>query len=177
MWKEFKPILYFIGRFFVVYIVLTAVYSWYLQPYLYEMKIADPVTTWMTESAVGMMNMSGFEADHVQLEGEAYRRFILEGEYASRVNEGCNAISVMIIFVSFILAFAAGFKKTLLFLLAGLLIMIVSNIIRIGLLTWIYRFHPDYSKMAHDILFPGIIYGTVVVLWLIWVKFFAFKDK
>ncbi|MDO5655189.1 MAG: exosortase family protein XrtF [Flavobacteriaceae bacterium] len=175
MWKEFKPILYFIGRFFVVYIVLTALYSWYLQPYLYEYKIADPVTTWMTDVSVGLMNLVGFDAQHVQLEGEAYRRFILDGEFASRVNEGCNAISVMIIFVSFILAFAAGFKKTLLFLLGGLLIMLISNIIRIAMLTWIYRYWSEYSKVAHDILFPGIIYGTVIILWLVWVKYFAFK--
>ena len=175
MWKEFKPILYFVGRFFLAYIFLTALYSWYLQPYLYELQVADPITTWMTEAAVELMNTAGFQAQHVQHEGEAFRRFILDGKYASIVNEGCNAVSVMIIFISFIIAFAAGLKKTMIFILLGLLIMIISNIVRIGLLTGIYRHMSEYSKVAHDIIFPGIIYGTVVILWLIWVKFFAFK--
>lgn len=177
MLKEFKPIIFFIAKFFLVYIILTALYSWYLQPYIYEQQIADPITTRMTDAAVSLMNFLGFEAQHLQVEGESFRRFMLEGKYASGVNEGCNAVSVMIIFVSFIIAFSNGFLKTMGFLLVGLVIMILSNIARIALLTWIYRFHFAHSKMAHDYLFPAIIYGAVVVLWLIWVNFFAFKKK
>lgn len=177
MWKETKPILYFVGRFFLVYIALTALYSWYLQPYLYERKFADPVTVWMTGAAVDVMNFLGYDAFQMQKSGETFRRFILEGRYSSMVNEGCNAVSVMIIFVSFIIAFARDFKKTTVFILSGILILIISNIIRIAWLTWIFRYHEEYTKIAHDFLFPGIIYGTVVALWLIWVKYFAFSDK
>lgn len=177
MWKDFKPIIFFIAKFFLVYIVLTVLYSWYLQPYLYEQHIADPITTWMTDVAVSLIKFFGFEASHIQVEGEVWRRFILGGKNASIVNEGCNAVSVMIIFVSFIIAFSRGIIKTGVYVLLGLLIMIVSNVARIALLTWIYRYHTEYSKMSHDYLFPAIIYGTVVILWLIWVKFFAFKEK
>jgi hypothetical protein len=27
------------------------------------------------------------------------------------------------------------------------------------------------------IFFPAIIYGTVVVLWIVWIKFFALKNE
>lgn len=177
MWREFKPILYFIGRFFLVYIVLTALYSWYLDPYLYDLQIADPITTWMAEAAVNFIQWFGYSAENLQMQGETFRRFILENQYASRVNEGCNAVSVMIIFISFIVAFAGKWLTTILFILVGLIIMILSNIVRIALLTWIFRFHKDYTQISHDYLFPAIIYGTVVILWLIWVKFFAFHKE
>ncbi|MXV38868.1 exosortase family protein XrtF [Flavobacteriaceae bacterium Ap0902] len=177
MLKEFKPILFFIAKFFGVYILLTILYSLYLQPYLHELEVADPITNWMTDQAVWLAEAFGFKAHSVQIEGEVWRRFILEDKYVARVNEGCNAVSVMIIFVSFIIAFSRGFARTTLYILGGLAIMVLSNIARIFLLTWIFRFHPSYSQMSHDYLFPAIIYGTVVILWLVWVKFFAFKKE
>src|SRR5690625_7148659 len=51
------------------------------------------------------------------------------------------------------------------------------NVLRIALLNYIFVYLPDYGKIAHDYLFPAIIYGTIVVLWIIWVRFFALKIK
>lgn len=177
MFREFKPIFFFLLKFFVAYIVLTFLYSMYLEPYLSEYKIADPFTAWTTDTAVGLMNFVGFDADSVQVAGEPYKRFWLDGKFASIVNEGCNAISVMIIFVSFIIAFSTSFLQTSIFIFLGLVAMLVTNIIRVALLTYIFRYMPEYSQSAHDYLFPAIIYGMVVILWLIWVNFFAFKKK
>lgn len=177
MLKEFKPILFFIAKFFAVYVLFTLLYTWYLDPYLNIYKIADPITEWIAGASVRVANVCGFSAESVQVEGEVWRRFILDGQYSSMVNEGCNAVSIMIIFMSFIVAFSDKFIKPFVFILVGLLVLIGTNIIRIFLLTWIYRYYPEYSKMGHDYLFPAIIYGIVVILWLVWVKFFAFKDK
>ena len=175
MWKEFKPILIFIAKFFLVYIVLTVIYSWYLQPYLYEQNITDPITSWMADVSASLMRAVGFDAYTMQVEGETHKRFFLDGEFASLVNEGCNALSVVIIFISFIVAFSNGILRTLSYVLGGLVLLLMTNIFRISLLTYIYRHLPEYSKSAHDYLFPAIIYGMVVVLWFIWVNKFAFK--
>lgn len=175
MWKEFKPIVIFIAKFFVVYILLTILYGWYLQPYLYEQHIADPITAWMADVSSGLMRSIGFDAQTVQVEGEAYKRYYLDGQMGSLINEGCNAIAVGIIFISFIVAFSNGFLKTLAFISGGILLLLITNILRINLLTYIYRYLPEYSKSAHDYLFPAIIYGMVVILWFVWVQKFAFK--
>lgn len=175
MWKEFKPIVLFIAKFFVVYIILTALYSWYLDSYLYEQSTTDPFTAWVADISAGLMRMFGFNAETAQIEGETFKRFYIDGDVASLVNEGCNALSVVIIFISFIVAFSNGIIRTLSFILGGLILLMVTNIFRVALLTYIYHFLPTYSKSAHDYLFPAIIYGMVVVLWLIWVNKFAFK--
>jgi len=175
MWKEFKPIILFIAKFFLVYIILTVLYSWYLQPFLYEQHITDPITSWMADVSSDMMRLLGFDAKTVQVEGETFKRFYLDGSYASMVNEGCNAISVVIIFMSFIVAFSNGLFKTLSFIVVGLVLLLITNIFRIAFLTYIYRHLPEFSKSAHDYLFPGIIYGMVVILWFVWVNKFAFK--
>ncbi|MEG0529569.1 MAG: EamA family transporter, partial [Bacilli bacterium] len=53
--------------------------------------------------------------------------------------------------------------------------LFIMNIARIMLLNYIFRYHDEYGKMAHDYLFPAIIYGSIVVLWIVWIKFFVTK--
>ena len=36
---------------------------------------------------------------------------------------------------------------------------------------------PALTKPAHDYFFPAIIYGGVVVLWLIWINKFVITDE
>jgi exosortase family protein XrtF len=90
--------------------------------------------------------------------------------------EGCNAISVMILFVAFVFAFYKG-SKTVLFVLGGLLVLYIMNLFRIVGLNIVMTDYKAYGKISHDFIFPAVIYGTVVVLWLIWIKCFALKNE
>lgn len=90
--------------------------------------------------------------------------------------EGCNAISVIILFVAFIFAFYKG-TKTFVFIALSLLILYIMNVLRIVGLNIISRDYHEYNKIGHDYVFPAVIYGSVVVLWLVWIKFFALKMK
>jgi exosortase family protein XrtF len=100
--------------------------------------------------------------------------FHVKTGFVTRMVEGCNAISVMILFVSFVFAFYKG-TKTFVFVAIGLLILYIMNVVRIAGLNIVYSDYSKYGKMTHDYVFPAVIYGTVVVLWLIWIKFFALK--
>ena len=83
---------------------------------------------------------------------------------------GCNALSIIILFVSFIIAFAQRFKKTLFYIFAGVVIIYSVNILRITILAIALYNYPEYQHMLHGAVFPGIIYGMVFLLWLIWVQ-------
>lgn len=102
--------------------------------------------------------------------------FYVSGDYRSRMVEGCNAISVMILFLAFVFAFYKG-TKTFVFAGISLVILHIMNVLRIAGLNILIVEMPQYSKIGHDYFFPAIIYGTVVVLWLVWIKFFALKDE
>lgn len=175
--KEYKSALWLVAKFFIAYIILTVIYSQYLQPYLEVQKIADPFTAWVSESVSTLMNAFGFNSETQQFSDENYMRFYLEGNYISIINEGCNALSIMIIYVSFIIAFSQKWLTTILYALGGVILLHITNIIRIAILNYVFAYYPDYAEMSHDILFPAIIYGMVVILWLIWIKFFVFNKK
>lgn len=59
--------------------------------------------------------------------------------------------------------------------MAGLLVLHLMNVLRIVGLNIVLTDYRQYGKMVHDYVFPAVIYGTVVLLWLVWIKFFALK--
>ncbi len=174
--KQYQPLLFFLLRFLGSYILMILLYNCYLNQYL-PFGEADPFTTFNADMAAKIFNFIGINAESLHVGKDKFIRLAIEGKFTGIVNEGCNAISVLIIFVAFILAFYTNFKQTILFLLISLILLIGMNIFRIVLLCYIFRYLPEYGKAAHDYLFPAIIYGSIVILWIIWIKYFVIKKK
>ena len=78
--------------------------------------------------------------------------------------------------LSFIFAFYKGLK-TFVYALVGLIILFVLNLFRIYVLNVIVIDYNEFTKPAHDYFFPAIIYGGVVLLWLIWINKFVIKEE
>lgn len=174
MLKEFKPILIFLVKFVLAGGILIFLYNLYLNIY-HQHNLSDPYSVFVAEAVAFVNNTLGFHSYTRPDPSNPWVWIWMDGRWASYINEGCNAISIMIMFVSFVIAFSKGWLKTFLFIVGGLIIIQIMNIFRIVLLNWIFVYHNDYEKPAHDYLFPAIIYGTIVVLWIIWVKYFALK--
>jgi len=117
--------------------------------------------------------MLGYDAEIEQHTDELSIKFMLNGNYVSRIIEGCNSVSIIILFLAFIIAFSGSFVKTLLFGLFGTVLIYVVNVLRIIALSVLYHQFPEYQTTLHDLLFPAVIYGLVFVLWITWVKFFS----
>ena len=94
-------------------------------------------------------------------------------KYVARIIEGCNAISVMILFAAFIFAFSTQWKKTGLYIILGIILIHILNIIRIALLSYALYNYPEYEEILHGTIFPLFIYGVVFLLWILWVTKFS----
>ncbi|MCU7614308.1 exosortase family protein XrtF [Chryseobacterium sp. GMJ5] len=174
MLKDFKPVLGILLRFIIIYLVLLFAYQFYLNSFKaqgldhYSRMIAEQVRFIQSKLGIATQLYDDVAKEQVW--------FYVKQKYVTRMVEGCNAVSVMILFLSFVFAFYKG-SKTFIFALAGLLILYLMNVARIMGLNIVTRDYPQYNKMSHDYLFPAVIYGTVVVLWLVWIKFFALKHE
>ncbi len=93
--------------------------------------------------------------------------------FLARIVEGCNSISIIILFTSFILSFFAKFKITFLYIFSGAVLIYIANILRIVILAVGIYEYPQYTSFLHTIVFPLIIYGTVFILWVFWVRLFS----
>jgi len=174
MFQDFKPVLIILARFIIIYLVLLGGYQLYLN--FYDGTGLDPVSKWVAFQSGKIQDLLGYKTILVDQPKFETTWFYVNNKYISRMVEGCNAISVMILFVAFIFAFYKG-KKTFVFTFLGLVFLHIMNVLRIAGLNILIIEHPKYTKIGHDYFFPAIIYGTVVLLWLIWIKFYALKDE
>lgn len=119
----------------------------------------------------------GYDAYVEQNTDELSMKFMLNGRYVSRIIEGCSSVSVIILFLAFIIAFSGSLKATILFGIFGSVLIYIVNLIRIVALSVLYYRFPEYQVILHDLLFPLVIYGLTFVLWVTWVKFYSNINK
>jgi exosortase family protein XrtF len=104
---------------------------------------------------------------------QASVKLFLNQVYVSRVVEGCNALSVIILFTAFVIAFSGKWKPTVGFILVGSVLIHIMNVLRIALLSVALYYHPDQEALLHGVVFPLLIYGFVFGLWILWVNKFS----
>ena len=166
--KKNRPFFIFLLKFGVSYLLLSVLYSIYLGQF--EENEPDGMTYMVARQARDLTNFFGEDAAIAKHTKEASYRFFINKTPAARVVEGCNAVSVMILFTAFIVAFSSTFKRTFLFIIAGIVVLHILNVIRVSLLCLGYYYYPEYKSLLHDIVFPIFIYGVVFLLWIVWVK-------
>lgn len=178
--KKNKGIILFLSKFFLTYFILVQIYSAYLQnSQRKEMgfKVAS-ITDLVAQQTVNVLSFLGYQASATQHLKELSVKLVIEDLYAARVIEGCNSVSIIILFVAFIVAFSGTIKATSLYILFGAFIIYTINVLRIAMLTIMIYKYPEKQGVLHDLIFPAIIYGTVFLLWVIWVnKFSKFKNE
>ena len=113
---------------------------------------------------------SFMEAHIVPHETEPSMKLFVKDTFVARIIEGCNSVSLIILFVAFIVAFAQKIQKTLLFLFVGSVLIYTVNIFRIVFLAWALYTFPEYQHLLHGVVFQGLIYGMIFLLWMLWVR-------
>lgn len=162
-----KDVIRFILIFILSYVILSILYSYYLSVF----SSVDGYTNTLANQTVGVLNLFGYETYPELIESEKRIKLITHGRFVAFIMEGCNAISIMILFLSFVLAFSKSINKHLWYIIFGLVFIYVINILRIVLLTILVYHKPEWTHILHSVVFPGMIYGAVFLLWLYWVKF------
>jgi exosortase family protein XrtF len=170
---QYKPFLLFLGKFLLTYLVLTIIYQTYLNRYDASKNEVDSFTKLVSTQTISVLTLFDSDAYLLPHLTEPSVKIIYKGQYISRIIEGCNALSVIILFISFVIAFTGKWKQTLLFILFGSVLIHVLNITRIALLCMALYSFPEYEHILHGVVFPLIIYGIVFLLWVIWVNKFS----
>ncbi|PZX93779.1 exosortase family protein XrtF [Flavobacterium aquariorum] len=168
---QYKPFLFFLASFFGTYVLLTLLYQFFLNGF--ENEKVDEITRMVaknTEEVISWMNQSSYI---VESDITPVFTIFFQNRSVAKIVEGCNGISVIILFVSFIVAFSGSLKNTLLFIFGGSLIIYILNVLRIAALSVLLYYFPNQSHLLHGVLFPLMIYGLVFILWVIWVNKFS----
>ncbi len=170
---HYKPFFTFLAKFLLFYVVFTFLYKIYLSQYDTANNEVDFFTELVANHTQKIMHVF-VEKTYIQPHDfEPSIKFFYKDKYVARIIEGCNAISVMILFSAFIFAFSAEWKKTTLYIAFGIFLIHVLNVIRIALLSFAMYNYPDYEEILHGTVFPLFIYGVVFLLWILWITKFS----
>ncbi len=171
--KKYRSVFRFIITFLGSYLIFSLIYNIYLESFSPKEYYPDFFTHLVALQSESFVEAMGYTAQVTPHPEEASMQLFVGGNSLVRIVEGCNSISVIILFTSFVLSFFSNSKITFLYILAGATIIYVMNVVRIGLLSIGVFEYPQHTEFLHSIIFPLIIYGTVFLLWLIWVRIFT----
>lgn len=170
----YRPFLIFLAKFFLTYLVLSLIYQEYLSRF--DTHAVDGITKFVAKNTVQLVTLFGADF-YIKQISNTYIMFYYNQQAVARMIEGCNAISVIILFISFVVSFSGKLKSTLLFILSGSIFVYILNVIRIALLCLALYWFPAQQSFLHEIVFPLFIYGVVFILWVVWVNKFSLYAK
>ena len=173
LFRKYRLVLRFIFIFLGSYFLFSSLYNAYLILYDTEQPVPDALTQLVARQSGALMQSFGYEVDVIMHSTGLSMKLMVEDVFLAGIVEGCNSASIIILFTSFILAFFGKPLMTLMYILAGSVIIYVANILRIVILAVSIYEYPKYSGLMHSIFFPLAIYGTVFILWIIWVRIYS----
>jgi exosortase family protein XrtF len=175
--ESFKPTILFLIRFGVLYGLGSLSYSWFIGSYDPS---PDPSTVMVSNHLQSFFSFFGQE---ITLDVDELMPYVLvtyNGIPSVSVFEGCNGLAVMILFVSFVLAFRGKNNLAALwFIPAGLAAIHLFNMIRLSLLIVINHYQSNLFHFYHKFFFTAVIYLFVLIFWVFWVRLQTkgLKDK
>jgi len=157
-----RIILTFVG----IYLILFISYQWILQ------RSQPDFFTLLTVKQVNFLyHLTGFDTTWKIIDGPAaHTGIFLNDRWIVNIVEGCNGMSIIILFTAFVWALPASWRQKLLFSLAGVAVIWLINIVRIWILGLTYYYKPQWFDLMHRVIFPGMLYGTVILLWIYWAR-------
>lgn len=173
--NKYRNSVVFLIKFFGTYFLLFAIYATYLNSS--QVKVdgfkCSSLTTQVANQTVSLLKTFGYHVTSMQHEKEMSVKLLVDNRYIARVIEGCNSMSVITLFIAFIIAFSGPKKATVIYILIGSLLIYGINILRIAFLTMMLYKYPNEQSILHNLVFPSIIYGATFLLWVIWIQKFS----
>lgn len=169
--RSFGPALRFLGIFMLSSFGLTAIYSAYLSSLQNQV---DYFTFQAAKGATALLNYFGLET-HFVLRPVSNEAWIYQGEKALvSVIEGCNGVSIAILFLSFLLAFSGKWRKLAWFAGISLVFIWLVNITRIAWLAWVIMENGIVAFNWQKSVFNASIYAFVLLLWILWIRIITY---
>ncbi len=122
------------------------------------------------------LRLLGYVIDQDYMVNGCEARLVFAGAGSICIGDGCSGLELFILFFGFILLMRGRIKDKLWFIPAGVLAILILNIIRIIALSLIFYHTPEYLIFNHKYTFVIIVYGAIFGLWVLWVNKFSHRS-
>lgn len=144
----------------VIYLIWFVVYDLWLLP---DGRVDTALSVFVAEVSALLLRVFGAT---VFQEG---RIIGLEGHRGLYVEDGCNGLSTLGLFLGFIMAYPGSNRQRAWFIPAGIGVIVVVNIVRIVLLAVVQAHFPAFFDAIHYYAVAPF-YLVVFGLWVLWAR-------
>lgn len=97
--------------------------------------------------------------------------------YAFVIKRGCDATEPICLLAAAAIAFAAPIRRKIIGILAGTLLLLGLNQLRVVALFFVGRDHPGLYDTLHLTVFPAVFIILAMILWVGWVEWTMGRDR
>jgi exosortase/archaeosortase family protein len=166
-----RSILFFFIKLLVLVTAWFVLYAIFLRPG----RIIDrPLTNFITNAAANIINIVSPNTAPLSWQEEPVKKeknvLIKEGKKVLGIQDACNGIDLMFIYVGIIVLLPYSTKRKIFFSVAGIIIITLANIARVSILYYIYRYHNAAFEFSHHYFFTILMYVLIFYGWLLFIK-------
>ena len=121
----------------------------------------------ISRTSMGLLKALGFNAS---LDREYASVLMMDGRPAVIVGPPCNGLVLYALFSGFVLAFPGPWQRKLWFIPAGIALIWVLNVLRVGALALNQQYAHQSVDFNHHYTFTFIVYSCIFGLWMLWAK-------
>jgi exosortase family protein XrtF len=174
LFSKFRMPLGFILTFFLTYSISSFAYNSYL---LSVGKDVDLMSMIVGNNSASLLRSFGYDSFALVMNFEKSIFIGIDGIARVKVIEGCNGISVMVLFISFLLGFPGPWRHKIWFIPAGLFAIHFINVVRVSILCLAVYSYGVTGYSIYKEVFTASIYFFVFTLWFIWVQKFGITNS
>jgi len=172
----------FLGKALLFFIVWKLIFNFFLS----ESKILDyPLTTHVAEASTFLLNhsllLSNFTTERVIAEWDGILEEASEifhnGDLVLYIGDACNGLELFVLYIGFIVCMPAKFRRKVKYIIIGILILDLVNILRCCGLIYLTEYFHQYFDFAHKYLFKIIIYAATFLMWIVFSRKLSLKNE
>jgi exosortase/archaeosortase family protein len=185
-WNQIpKPVKEFLLKAAALFVVWKAVYLLFLLPG----RVLDrPLTYVIGKGTAASLNLISRPADYSAvstIHPKGLGNEGMEPVMAIRRNQDtllsiadvCNGLELLVLYAGLILCLPASRYRKFAYILGGILLIEIINVIRCTGLVLIYLHRPQYLDFSHHYLFTFVVYAFIFWLWYLFSRDAKFAKK
>lgn len=153
-------------RFLIAFLGCSGVLSLaYAFPYAHDSAVHSGFESYLAGYARAAGSLLALFDPNVHVAGAT-----IFGRFSMQIVRDCDAMEINILFASAVIAFPAKWSQRALGVVLGVLLLAAANLIRIASLYWIGVIAPTAFESAHRDVFPLLLIGVAVLLFVAWIR-------
>lgn len=121
----------------------------------------------IAHSSAALLRTFGFDAS---LDAVSPSVLLMNKKAAVIVGVPCNGLVLYALFAGFVLAFPGPWRRKLWFIPAGMALIWVLNVLRVGALALNHHYAHQSVDFNHHYTFTFVVYSCIFGLWMLWAR-------